>query len=714
MSFSALLAALSCWLAAGLEPPGVGAQQSTSSRASRVVALGEVLSTCIEAAALGCHEIRQVDAGSGKTSFQLKEDCNPRSAVTEADLRAQSVIISALKREWPDVDIIGEEDGASYAPGARVRRDLVQDETPVVLDKLKIFVDPLDGTHEFLQGRLCRVQCLVGIALSGRAIGGAIGLPFEDRVVHATLDKAVGLDDKSTNENPVFVAGDGPYATVASGRDFCERMGFHLADGVGGTGAKLLMVAEGKAAIAMTHVRTMAWDTCALEAAVRAQGGLVTDYFGSRLEYGGKDLRNSLGVIASAPGYAEEHDQLCRHLRGDVMALRLLPVLRAANGLSQAVDVARDLDGNPLSLRHLSQALGYHVDTYAAPEEEAVRGLMSSACRLRFDDGTSAFYKRVVFAELDYQRAKSSEKIVRDVQSYAVEAAFLSSSLALKGLDVAMPTAYAADLRPSACAPLDSKFAILMRDFDPRQGWYQRNLITDLCEARAAIAALAVFHAHFWGISRDETRLKIWERGSYWEPRKQDTGQLEAIAASWPRHHQAFSLPDELRDLGSRLQSVALDIASDAHDRPPQTVIHGDPKAANIFFRAPDEAGLIDFQWTGFGRAANDVGHFLCAAVDASLLEQHECHLLDHYSATLRDRLQDNEYDRTQLQTDYETAVLDTCRLVFAYQWNRIHASPSVLERFAHSPGRNSYNKNLPNALWLIRRCDEILSARKI
>lgn len=712
MSSLAIMAALVCWVAAGLEPPGVGARASIS---SRVVALGEVLSTCIEAAALGCSEIRQVDKSGRRTSFQLKEDSNLRSAVTEADVRAQSVIISALTREWPDVDIIGEEDAASSAPAASVRRDLVHDETPVVLDKLKIFVDPLDGTHEFIQGRLCRVQCLVGIALSGRAIGGAVGLPFEDRVVHATLDKTVGLDDECNTDNRIFVAGDGPYATVASGRDFCERMGFRVADAVGGTGAKLLMVAEGKAAIAMTHIKTMAWDTCALEAAVRARGGLVTDYFGSSLDYGGEDLRNSLGVIASAPGYAEEHDRLCRHLRGDVVALKLIPALKAADELPQAVDIARDLDGRPFSLSNLSQALGYRVHSYAAPEEESVRGLMSDACRLRFDDGTSAFYKRVVFAELNYQRAKSTEKIARDVRSYAVEAAFLSSSLSLQDLDVAVPVAYAADLRPNDRSPLDSKFALLIRDFDPRQGWYQRNLISDLGEARAGIAALAVFHAHFWGLSRDDTSLDIWERGSYWEPRKQDTGQVEAIAASWPRHHQAFSLPDELRDLGNRLQSVALDIASDAHDRQSQTVIHGDPKAANLFFRAPDEAGLIDFQWTGFGRAANDVGHFLCAAVDASILEQHEHHLLDHYFSTLSDRLQDNKYyDRAELQADYETAVLDTCRLVFAYQWNRIGASPSVLERLADSPGRNSYNKNLPNALWLIRRCDEILSARDI
>ena len=41
-----------------------------------------------------------------------------------------------------------------------------------------VFVDPLDGTREFVEGRLEAVTSLVGIAVGGRAVGGAIGLPF--------------------------------------------------------------------------------------------------------------------------------------------------------------------------------------------------------------------------------------------------------------------------------------------------------------------------------------------------------------------------------------------------------------------------------------------------------------------------------------------------------------------------------------------------------
>ena len=48
----------------------------------------------------------------------------------------------------------------------------------VPLSSVCVYVDPMDGTREFVEGRLGNVQCLVGIAVGGRAVGGAVGLPF--------------------------------------------------------------------------------------------------------------------------------------------------------------------------------------------------------------------------------------------------------------------------------------------------------------------------------------------------------------------------------------------------------------------------------------------------------------------------------------------------------------------------------------------------------
>ena len=74
-----------------------------------------------------------------------------------------------------------------------------------------------------------------------------------------------------------------------------------------------------------------------------------------------------------------------------------------------------------------------------------------------------------------------------------------------------------------------------------------------------------------------------------------------------------------------------------------RTLIHGDPKQANIFFKGKGkndslEVGLIAFQWCGFGLAAADMAHHILAAVLPSCVlfdGRKEKELLDHYHLCL-------------------------------------------------------------------------------
>eukprot|EP00951_Prasinocladus_malaysianus_P015446 scaffold118352_cov29-Prasinocladus_malaysianus.AAC.1 len=63
------------------------------------------------------------------------------------------------------------------------------------------------------------------------------------------------------------------------------------------------------------------------------------------------------------------------------------------------------------------------------------------------------------------------------------------------------------------------------------------------------------------------------------------------------------------------------------------------------------------------------------------------------------------------LMAQYKVGLIDVCRLAVAYQWQRIKASPAVLEANAKSLGRVGYNKSLHHALWLVKRTDEALRA---
>ena len=60
---------------------------------------------------------------------------------------------------------------------------------------------------------------------------------------------------------------------------------------------------------------------------------------------------------------------------------------------------------------------------------------------------------------------------------------------------------------------------------------------------------------------------------------------------------------------------------------------------------------------------------------------------------------------RATLQAQHEDAIIDMGRMVFAYQWSRARFGVDNLNR-------NSYNKNLRNAVWLAARVDALLAAR--
>ena len=129
--------------------------------------MGELLSTCVDAALKGCDEIRAVQerrAGTGALSSTRKDADDPRSALTEADTNAQMAIVDALRATWPGLRIVGEEDEHEHDGGAAGktrdarRADLIRADTPDAsewnepMDALTVFVDPVDGTRELSRG----------------------------------------------------------------------------------------------------------------------------------------------------------------------------------------------------------------------------------------------------------------------------------------------------------------------------------------------------------------------------------------------------------------------------------------------------------------------------------------------------------------------------------------------------------------------------------
>lgn len=760
--------------------------------------VGQLLGACVDAVKRACAVIREVEESrkaGGSLGETYKDASDPRSALTIADVSAQSAIVGPLSRQFPELTIIAEEDhdmASAPQPAFVSHLDITCDgiETPerlksVSVQDLCLFCDPLDGTLEFVQGRLDAVQSLLGITMNGTPIAGVIGQPFvSDEPIYGLVGAGV-VNLSPTHESRT--AGSGIIlVSSATSKPVINKVIAAISPGrilpLGGAGNKMLQVAKGRADLAILNLATSLWDSAATTAIVTAVGGFVTDLFGNPIQhYANSRIQNRYGVIASNNRLSQRdpegrtHKSICQQLR---VSMILDPLLHDTGLLStqnpQASDIALDLDGNPITVSWLSIVLNERVAAFSADDSTAVRYLMSEACRLKlhYDNaGTrsprSVFMKRIVMKHLEHVKLKARttpRKLERDVTSYQVEAAFLSSDACKRLCDSGTRVArsYYIDSRPAqqGDSPIESKFLLLLEDFSPEDGWGQVGLL-DSHRIRSTLDSLASLHAFFWrhGLdsSYDKVGEAVWDQGTYWVPHRQAADSFQRLASCWDNHLSSFAEslrqygldPEEdeaVKNLGHLLAKHASSCADKVHsvglslDHPHRTIIHGDAKAANFFYRCKEpkcaetqtggtstrcawDVGIIDFQWCGWGHPAVDVGYLIAASAAPELLThdgEGEQDLLFHYYSSLTHCLvkfgkaSDLEMARSlmsfaELKHYYDEALLDISRVVISYHWDRISASPKVLESRKHNLGSNAYNKNIECAMWLVSRTVSLL-----
>jgi 3'(2'), 5'-bisphosphate nucleotidase len=173
-----------------------------------------------------------------------------------------------------------------------------------------LFVDPLDGTQEFIQ-RNGEFATMIGLVEGSRAVAGAIFAP----AMGATWIGAVGLgawrvDSPVERWIPVRVSATDALtaARILASRSHrsaeLERalasLGAREVRSLGSAGLKGARVAEGLVdAYVETSAGTKRWDACALDALVTAAGGRVSDATGTPIDYRGPSLANERGLVAS-------------------------------------------------------------------------------------------------------------------------------------------------------------------------------------------------------------------------------------------------------------------------------------------------------------------------------------------------------------------------------------------------------------------------------
>ena len=212
--------------------------------------------------------------------------------VTEADRRANELIVQRLRKSFPDDGIVAEESDLDTA----------------ALGKRRIwYVDPLDGTKEFVS-KNGEFSVMIGLAIEGRAELGVVLQPSEDKLYSAIVGQGARLEHAGLSQSLQVSAHAAPSALrlvvsrshrPKSTEELMQRLAITQEAASGSVGLKIGQIAEQRADL-YVHVsdKSSAWDTCGPEAVLRAAGGRFTDLGGNAFVYGQRDLRTRHGILA--------------------------------------------------------------------------------------------------------------------------------------------------------------------------------------------------------------------------------------------------------------------------------------------------------------------------------------------------------------------------------------------------------------------------------
>ncbi len=240
----------------------------------------------------------------GQDDFQVKTKSD-NSPVTIADEAADAIISAGLRRAFPDILLVTEEQADSHSAQA----------------DCFIIVDPLDGTKEFINRR---GDFTVNIAYveNGVPVAGVVYAPARGRLFYTD---ASGQSVEESGDFALEVPGPTQPISVSkpdnaalvivaskshrdqSTDDYINK--YALKDSkTAGSSLKFCLVATGEADLYPRIGRTMEWDTAAGHAVLAGAGGDVVRFDDhSPLRYGKPDYANpffiayALGVDLKRP-----------------------------------------------------------------------------------------------------------------------------------------------------------------------------------------------------------------------------------------------------------------------------------------------------------------------------------------------------------------------------------------------------------------------------
>jgi myo-inositol-1(or 4)-monophosphatase len=222
---------------------------------------------------------------------ETKDD--PTDFVTEADRAAQRTVVTAIREEFPDDPIVGEEDESPSE---------IPETGPAWV------VDPIDGTTNYVRG-MPTWTTVVAALEDGEPIAAVITAPALGDVYAAAQDGA------TKNGEPISVS----ETSVPDEAMVCPTLWWSrdrrdefaaVADAVlhnfadvrrfGSAQLELALVADGGLDATIANVRASPWDTVAGAHIVRQAGGRVTNLEDEHWRHDARGIVASNGEVHEA------------------------------------------------------------------------------------------------------------------------------------------------------------------------------------------------------------------------------------------------------------------------------------------------------------------------------------------------------------------------------------------------------------------------------
>ena len=221
--------------------------------------------------------------------------------VTLADQESNALIVQALAERFPDDALLAEETPVTDDGWRRAERCWI--------------VDPLDGTSDFVKGRV-GFAVMIGLAVAGRPRLGVVHVPRAGRTF-------LGLHGEGAEE--LTDAGRKTLRCSTRARSCELRVIASIAHrdaaleatltalepaetlSVGSVGYKVGKICADEADLYVAPTaRISLWDTAGPEAILHAAGGRFLDVDGNPLNYSGPGLTHPRGLLATNGACADD------------------------------------------------------------------------------------------------------------------------------------------------------------------------------------------------------------------------------------------------------------------------------------------------------------------------------------------------------------------------------------------------------------------------